>query len=75
MTMDICTPEQLFKVPWDRLRAWIDSAEAMEEQTGSYAHLSSAQMTALSLFVPFSQEENFGGDDYVSTLMSELICL
>ncbi len=76
MAMDLCNPEQQFQVPWDRLRAWVDAAEEAEKQSGSNSHLSRAQMMALSLLVPFTREEEFQDDDYVSSLMSKSeICL
>lgn len=75
MDMDICTPDQPFRVPWDRLRSWIDAAEASEKQIGSNAHLSRAQLSALSLLVSFTQEEEFQEDDYVSSLMSRFMFL
>jgi hypothetical protein len=71
MAMDPCQTNYRFKVPWDQLRAWIDTAEAAEKQNGSNAHISRAQMTALSLLVPFTHEEELERVDYVGALMSK----
>lgn len=71
MAKDLGQAGHRFKVPWDQLRAWIDAAEATEKHNGSNAHISRAQMAALSLLVPFTQEGELEKVDSVSELMSK----
>lgn len=56
------------KVPWHRLRAWIDEQEAWEQQHNCPAPLSQAQKSAIQCLIPPVLEPEFGDHDYVSEL-------
>ena len=58
------------RVPWDRLRAWIDAHDAFEREHSSPATLSQAELQAISVLIPFGDEEPHVDDrDHVSALM------
>ncbi|PFH57395.1 hypothetical protein XA68_15128 [Ophiocordyceps unilateralis] len=58
------------RVPWSRLRAWIDEHEAEERQNGRPTTLTRTQLEALSRLVPFDQKEpDVSGGDFISLLL------
>ncbi|UNI14341.1 hypothetical protein JDV02_000978 [Purpureocillium takamizusanense] len=66
-------PEQPgVRVPWTRLRAWIDAHEAHEKEHAAPAPLTQVQLEALSLLVSFGEEPDVGGHRHVSELMETL---
>ncbi|PNY27691.1 Uncharacterized protein TCAP_02384, partial [Tolypocladium capitatum] len=62
-------PGREVRVPWDRLRAWIDSREAVEREHGSPAPLPQAELEAISVLISFGDEPDVGNRDHVSALM------
>lgn len=57
------------RVPWAKLRAWIDAQEAHERERGGPAPLTQGQLEALSVLVSFGEEPDVGGRSHVSELM------
>ncbi|PWI74640.1 hypothetical protein PCL_07954 [Purpureocillium lilacinum] len=60
------------RVPWAKLRAWIDAQEAHERERGGPAPLTQGQLEALSVLVSFGEEPDVGGRSHVSELMETL---
>lgn len=72
MTLDGDTQRQVVpRVPWGRLRAWIDEQESREEE-GDVSTVSDLQMKAISQLIPIIEEPQLSGEDYVSALMRYL---
>ncbi|POR34029.1 Uncharacterized protein TPAR_05694 [Tolypocladium paradoxum] len=65
-------PSRKVRVPWDRLRAWIDAQEAVERERNSPAPLSQAQLEAISMLISFGNEPDVGDRDHVSALMQTI---
>lgn len=65
-------PGRGVRVPWDRVRAWIDAQEAVEREHGGPAPLSQAQLEAISVLISFGDEPDVGDRDHVSALMRML---
>lgn len=61
------------RVPWGRLKAWIEAQEAAEQSGHNPNPPSKVQVAALSHVVDFMDEPEptFGTKDFVSDLMSE----
>ncbi|KAJ6446405.1 ATP-dependent RNA helicase [Purpureocillium lavendulum] len=57
------------RVPWDKLRSWIDAQVAREREHGGPAPLPQGQLEALSVLVSFGEEPDVTGRNYVSELM------
>lgn len=58
------------RVPWERLRAWIDQQVDHEREHNRPAPLSQVKLLAISMLVSFGDEEPEVGDrDYVSLLL------
>ncbi|KJZ78937.1 hypothetical protein HIM_01710 [Hirsutella minnesotensis 3608] len=60
------------RVPWHKLRAWIDEHVALEQEHNRPAQLSTVQLEALSLLIDLDDgEPDLGQRDYVSLLLNE----
>ncbi|PHH71831.1 hypothetical protein CDD80_4962 [Ophiocordyceps camponoti-rufipedis] len=60
-------PSTTERVPWDRLRAWIDWHA---DDEGRAPPLTKAELEAISRLVPFGQSEpDVSGEDFVSSLL------
>ncbi|KAM4054711.1 hypothetical protein HRG_005534 [Hirsutella rhossiliensis] len=60
------------RVPWHRLRAWIDQQEDYERTHSRPAPLAQIKLEAISMLIPFGDDEPEVGDrDYVSLLLHE----
>lgn len=58
------------RIPWNRLRAWIDEQEAKEKQPHANGGLNETQLKAISLLIPVFEEPHVSEKDYVSKLLS-----
>ncbi|RCI16266.1 hypothetical protein L249_2144 [Ophiocordyceps polyrhachis-furcata BCC 54312] len=66
---NLAAMEPTIRVPWDRLRAWIDEQEEHELIHRQPAPLAKTQLEALSRIVPFcGKEPDVSGGNFVSLL-------
>ncbi|KND94830.1 hypothetical protein TOPH_00515 [Tolypocladium ophioglossoides CBS 100239] len=65
-------PSRAVRVPWDRLRAWIDTQEAAERDPSSPAPLSQAKLEAISVLISFDNEPDVSDGDPVTELTQRI---